>query len=538
MGKTISILVADDEELVRRGIRYLLADSRDYKVIGEAENGHDLIDKIIALRPQAIILDVRMPIMDGLTALEKIKVSFPEVKVVILSGYNDFQLLKKAIQLGVTDYLLKPCNPEELHRVLEKVRSSLLREEQARLERKKLEIRVKNCSSAFLEKTFHQLIKNELSPLDFKRRIKLLNIKTEEAIVLVATIYDSYQVLSMDTRRYRSFCSKVENNIRSILEQMGGKTMSIFQEDNGTFVTILSPPFPSSMPLFTHILCDELQKRVSQVFLVAYSDRVTLFNLDKAYQQAMNSLRPKIFLVSMETQESPLPIITFFPEEMWRNLLHYVRLGNKSMVMQKLTEVFDCLDRNRGDPPQYAQLTFYVAAMAFRFALEEKVPIPNALNPFIRSREIEKLHTRDDLFIWLQKYLEAILEVFQKNNIGSSVVVRRCLQFLDQHCCENMSLTKLAHVVDLSPAYLSFLIKQETGKTFSQHLAERRMAIARKLLCQGNFSVSEVANRVGYENVRYFSEVFRKFEGMTPQQFRKGKNCFSKNQKISDKIKR
>lgn len=538
MDKTISILIADDEELVRKGIRCLLADKGDYKVVGEAENGRDLIDKIMAFRPQVIILDVRMPIMDGLTALEKIKVSFPEVKVVILSGYDDFHLLKRAIQLGVTDYVLKPCNPEELHKVLEKVRSILLQEEQARLEKEKMETIVKSCSSVFLEKTFHQLLKGELSALDLRESIELLDIKTKEVIVLVATVYNSYQVLSMGTHHYRSFCFKVEENIRIILGQMGGKIVSILKEDNGIFVIIIAPPLPHSIPLLTRVLCDELKKKVYQDFLMVYSDRVALFNLNEAYQQAMSSLRRKIFFASMETQESLVPMMTLFSEEMWGDLFQHLRLGNKVMVIQKLTELFDCLDRNRGDPTRYAQFTFYVAEMAFHCALEEGLPVPNILNPFMQSREIEKLHTRDDLFAWLKRYFETILEIFQKRNTGLSFAVRKCLRFLDEHCCENIGLTQLARVVELSPAYLSFLIKQETGKNFSEHLIERRMAIARKILRQGNCSVSEVANRVGYANVRYFSEVFRKFEGITPQQFRRGKIDFSKKQKNSDKIKK
>lgn len=537
MDETVSVLIADDEELVRKGIRCLLAETGNYRVVGEAENGGDLIDKITVLRPQVIILDVRMPVMDGLTALEKIRVSFPKIKVVILSGYNDFDLLKKAIQLGVTDYLLKPCDPEEFRRVLEKVKTSLFQEEQERLEKERMEAKVQSCFSAFLEKTLYQLLKNELSPSDLRERTKLLDVENQEVIVLVAALRNSYQVISsMDPNQHKCFCSRMEENIRSTLEHMGCKIMSILRENSCTFVVILSSFRP--IPVVARALLDELRKKALQDFLIVYSDRATLVNLYEAYQQAMRSLRQKLFFAFMEAQEPSSPATTFFPEAIWGDLFHSLRLGDKAMVTRKLEELFGCLDRNRGGPTQYAQLAFYIAETAFHLAFEEGLTVPNVFNPFMQSREIEKLHTRDDFFTWLQKYLEAILEILQRKNAGFSWAVRKCLQLLDEHCCENVSLAKLASMVDLNPTYLSFLIKRETGKNFSEHLMERRMAIARKLLKREGLNVSEVARRVGYENVRSFSEAFRRCEGVTPRQFRQGQMVFSREQKISDKIKK
>jgi len=536
----ISIVIADDEELVREGMKSLLANEMGYQVVAEAENGYELLNKITLFHPQIVILDVRMPVMDGLTALERIRSLFPELKVIILSGYNDFPLLKKAIQLGAIDYLLKPCSLKELREVLERIRRTILQEEDARGEKERLENRLKSCSLAFLEKTFWQLLRHELSLHDLREKIGVLGIQNREVVVIAIAACSAYQVrLSMDDHQYKDFRFKVERNVEEILKQMKREILLILQDDDTDvlLVVVSSSPLSFSDSLLALEIENALRKKFTRKFLVACSRPVTLLELDGAYQQVISLLGQKIFFASKAQEESFSPIEPSLREEV-RNLINRVRFGSKNMVEQKLEGLFYHLDRNRAESSQYAQLAFYVAEMAFQCALEERLSVPNTLNPFMQGKEIGQLHTRDDFFVWLKKYLEIIAQMFQGNSAGFSLAVRRCLEFLDEHYGDNIGLNHLARLVDLNPAYLSFLIKKETGKSFSEHLVERRMVKARDLLNQGNLNVSEVANRVGYENVRYFSEVFRKFEGVTPQQFRKRKITSEKKQKIPDDIKK
>ena len=104
-----SIILVDDEEEVRKSIiKQIDWESAGFKVVGDAENGEDGLEKIELLEPNVVLTDIRMPYMDGLTLTEKIRQRYPSTKVVIFSGYDDFEYAQRAIKLNVTEYILKP----------------------------------------------------------------------------------------------------------------------------------------------------------------------------------------------------------------------------------------------------------------------------------------------------------------------------------------------------------------------------------------------------------------------------------------------
>ena len=130
------IILVDDEEEVRKSIiRKIDWQAVGFTVVGDAENGEDALEKIEALEPDVVLTDIRMPYMDGLTLAEKIRQRYPSMKIVIFSGYDDFDYAKRAIKLNVTEYILKPVNVEELTAILRRIQESLDEEiEQKRCE--------------------------------------------------------------------------------------------------------------------------------------------------------------------------------------------------------------------------------------------------------------------------------------------------------------------------------------------------------------------------------------------------------------------
>ena len=121
-----SIILVDDEEEVRKSIiKQIDWESAGFKVVGDAENGEDALEKIEVLEPDVVLTDIRMPYMDGLTLAERVRQKYPSMKIVIFSGYDDFEYAKQAIKLNVTEYILKPVNVEELTAILQKIKANL-----------------------------------------------------------------------------------------------------------------------------------------------------------------------------------------------------------------------------------------------------------------------------------------------------------------------------------------------------------------------------------------------------------------------------
>ena len=124
--KLYRIILVDDEEEVRKSIiRKIKWEENGFLVAGDAENGEDALEKIELLEPDLILTDIRMPYMDGLTLAERVRQKYPSMKIVIFSGYDDFEYAKQAIKLNVTEYILKPVNVEELTAILQKIKANL-----------------------------------------------------------------------------------------------------------------------------------------------------------------------------------------------------------------------------------------------------------------------------------------------------------------------------------------------------------------------------------------------------------------------------
>lgn len=120
------IILVDDEEEVRKSIiKKIDWNAAGFQVVGDAENGEEALERIEALEPDVVLTDIRMPYMDGLTLAEKVRQRFPSTKIVIFSGYDDFEYAKQAIKLNVTEYILKPVNVEELTAILKRIKANL-----------------------------------------------------------------------------------------------------------------------------------------------------------------------------------------------------------------------------------------------------------------------------------------------------------------------------------------------------------------------------------------------------------------------------
>ena len=120
------IILVDDEEEVRKGIiRKIDWETLGFQVVGDAENGEEALEMIEQLEPDMVMTDIRMPYMDGLTLSAKIRQKYPSIKIIIFSGFDDFEYAQQAIKLNVTEYILKPVNVEELTEILTRVHENL-----------------------------------------------------------------------------------------------------------------------------------------------------------------------------------------------------------------------------------------------------------------------------------------------------------------------------------------------------------------------------------------------------------------------------
>mgnify|MGYP000195900936 CR=1 FL=1 len=215
MGEVTSILLADDEYLVRKGIRCLLKEQSEYAIIADAADGREALKKAAELLPQIIILDVKMPRMDGLEALEEIRKASPNSKTIILSGYSSFEYAQRALKLGACDYLLKPVAKEELLDVLRRVKLRIVQEQHELESSRRMEQRLGYSMSAFFEQFYLQLLHNELSEEEFAEKMRALELEDQSASVLLVGLDHSYRLRTFN--QGKAF-QAILQNLRSTLE--------------------------------------------------------------------------------------------------------------------------------------------------------------------------------------------------------------------------------------------------------------------------------------------------------------------------------
>ena len=167
-----SILLADDEEEVRKGIiKKIDWENLGFQVVGDAENGEEALEKIEQLKPYVVMTDIRMPYMDGLTLSKRIRQKYPSTKILIFSGYDDFEYAQQAIKLNVTEYILKPVNVEELTEILNRVRDNLDEEIEQRRNVRRLRESYQNSLPILREIFLNDLVKGNVPEGEVRARL-------------------------------------------------------------------------------------------------------------------------------------------------------------------------------------------------------------------------------------------------------------------------------------------------------------------------------------------------------------------------------
>ncbi len=528
MEEATPIMVVDDEHLVRSGIRHLLKDQAEFRVAAEAANGREAVEKVAEFQYGIIIMDVKMPVMDGLEALEKIRSRAPRARTIILSGYSDFHFAQKALQLGANDYLLKPVSPTDLLTVLRRVKGHLLEEKRQSEQEVEDRQRLRYSLSAFMEQFYLQLLRGDLSCEEIAEKMEVLDLKDSRGSVLLISLDHTYR---LKTRHSATEYAQLIRRLRSLVEKrLAGRdirTAPVLPVDEGTFA-VICPDTPALQPveLAGELVREVRRSLMEQTVTVAIGSAQTLPRIRESYQEALSRIKQRLLLGGDKVLARDVAVGargSGYPELLEQKLGKALRFGDREQVKGLLREILGWLRRTGLSMSDWHQLAFDIVELGYQNLRQLGFPPERAFFPLEKSQEISRLGTLDDLQLWLENSLGQIMEWIRGSSAGPSLAVKKALSFIEDHYTEAIKLSDVAAQVCLSANYLSQLFKQKTGRTFLEHLSHRRIEEAKRLLLQSMLNVSEIAYKVGYDNPRYFSELFHKYELVTPRQFREGR---------------
>ena len=524
------ILIVDDEALVRVGMRFIIPwEQHGYQVIGEATNGIEALKLAREHRPDIILVDIVMPQMNGLDFIEEIRNDLPSCKFIILSCKDDVEYYRKAIKLGVSEYIQKSSvSPGEILSAIDRI-SAEIRKERV----------FDNNDSAEKAYINQYVVLTEFFNLVLKGQIKearLIEEKLKSFKLDVSGKYISVIVFSIDlpegyNGNYdKSHDYSIINISQQIITDMAEGY--IFKDYNGMVTAIIITQDAAGTENQARNIGYRVQETASQFFYVDVTCGVSNPASDPAgiqvcYQQAMEALDERFFKGTggihfyrqCREDSSVLQHVLDKKEE----ILKIKSLFDLGEFYTGLREITGIIAESEGITPQKSR-SIYMDIMYHLIALLRKdgIDINEILCPGFNAPEyVEKPSMLCELNRRMEYLLDKIKAFYLSKHPGrEQSVISLINQYIEQHINERISLDDISRVVHLSSSYISRFYKKETGENLQDYIVRTKVEKSKELLYKCK-NLYEVAEGVGFSSQSHFFKVFKFYTGLTPGEFLK-----------------
>ena len=535
------IILVDDEEEVRQSIiRKINWTEAGFKVVGDAENGEDALEKVEALEPDLILTDIRMPYMDGLTLAERVRQKYPSIKIVIFSGYDDFEYAKQAIKLNVTEYILKPVNVEELTAILKRIKANLDEEiEQKRNVNLLRENYIKSLP-ILREQFLNELVSYPMPETEVEDKLREYAIPLSGAKKWVAAAIDiepeeirdgvllplhkekdliPISVMQLVEEKLKNYCRCALATSARTAESEIAVIAAIDEENSQTgLIDVLGD------------VCKETRKILEVPIGIGHGCQ-KLSDISSSYKAAVDALGYKAIVGSGSTiyinDVEPVSSGKLqFDGKDEAELISAIKFGPREKIEAAVQTIIDKMSDAKVHFRQCQAYMLSVSSSIVQMIQQYDLDMEQLLEEGSEREDtfaiIPRMQKREDFSQWL---LSASLRMNQVMNQERDNTMKQVIQKAKQYIMDNyqdpeLSVEKICRHLHMSPAYFSTMFKKETGQAYIAYLTEVRLDKAVELLGKTDDKTYIIAAKVGYQEQNYFSYVFKKRFGISPTKFR------------------
>jgi two-component system response regulator YesN len=525
----ISLCIIDDIRSVVDGLTAIEWSTHNIGVEGVSTNGLDGLELVKRVKPDIIITDIRMPRMDGLTMLREILELKHSCKVILISGYTDFEYAKQAVQLGAFDFVVKPFTEDDIMEAVLKAKEQVLEERSHLLSIQEMELKVRESMPLLRQEYFALLVKHRTPWEAASQRWEFLNIDlAQQGFVVMLLNIDGFaeQVAELSVREVELIRFSLQNIAEETIRRY---TKSIvFRASHNRFVAVLNDPDAVTVSQIAEKCCRNVESNTKFTISIGYGERVEqVSELPNSFRQADRALTYHLFTDGngaigydeLPTTDRQLPLAMEHKDE----LLLVLRSGNGHRAADLLADMSEKFRSMTPQPnPDYLFSLYEELATSAIRTLYELVP-QQIVQPLVDQFKASRGTVGSKLSVLQQQLLKLCQEgadLVRDNSLSEAqTIIYKSLDYLQSHLERNVTVSECAAYVHLSASYYSSLLKRVTGMTFTQYVTSERINKAKSMILSG-IPVQEVAVAVGYEERRYFSEMFKKMTGMTPSEFR------------------
>ncbi len=509
------ILIVEDEIKIRTGLGKLIEAVTSHQVIGEAKNGVEGLEQIRAFHPDVVITDIRMPDMDGLQMVKAMREAGMNSKVVILTGFAQFEYAQTAIGLGVADYLLKPLGPEDVIRVLEKIDSQIKRENEEKTDEAAM------LSAIYLSGNTSD-VSSQIRALERFCRDKAGDSDSEknsETFAVLAGFMDntSAQIKEQTIEAFNELTERFAlGGCISIIDRNRELVGLLFGERDNTerFVSRLLARLKdirrtNRMQYGGLVFFDDPDDMPGKI-----SEASNLLNL--ALVSPREGILTRELSEKMQLLQSPYS----YPKSCEGELKNDICSGAGEHIEKDITGFMNYMRTGNFAPEHvkqgYMRYLNYIATILQE--IDEKSYL-NFQNEFF-IRQQENARTLEDLEDNLKRVGLFLAQSREKKEDIRNYTIKRAINYIRENYVEGVTLEETADTIGITPEYLSTLFVKEMGINFSTFVKEFKISHAKRLLKGTDMKIYEVAEAVGFRDSKYFVKVFKEVQGVSPKEYR------------------
>ena len=528
------LLIADDEPIERQALLFIIKTNfPEIVVVGDTGDGASAVRIALSEKPDIVLMDIRMPGMDGLEAAQSILEVLPGTSVVMLTAMDDFNSAKQALTIGAKVYLLKPVRTNDLldtlRTIIAKINEMKLKqEEEARL-RENVE-----KAKPFIEMSFvYDLISGNVSDLrQFRERSKFLGVEVDPGVALVVDIDNFKQLTSSNTELEKQLLKqRVYQLICDIVGENG--LVTPFSSDNliilwGFNEAVAPNHIKEGIWKIATTIKDSILQNLEVSITVGigryYRDPL---EIQKSYHEAMNAHQQRFYLgdsqiIHVEDIPHLGPGPFNYPYQDERTVLDKVRSGDKKQAKEALSKLLGAIFVSQASIETVKACVLELLIVLSRAAVEGGANLDQlTLLNFNSINLLMGCSSKEQVEKWMLESLDRVMDnMFENRNSANIRVINKACEYIAENCHRNISLDEVAQTVHLSRFYFSRLFKQERGCNFVDYISKVRIDRAKQLLKNTDYNGVRIAAEVGYQDASYFSRVFRQATDMTPNQYR------------------
>lgn len=526
----LKVILVDDENIQREGIkRHINWQELGMEVVGTAEDGVDALELIRTYQPDILITDIKMPLMNGLELTKKAKQLLPKIKVIIVSGYDEFEYARTAIELNAHAFLLKPINVEKMREQLAKLANICSSEQNSEREfadlRGQFEESLPLLKKKFVEDLLLGIYKDK-SIIKKKAEFLNIHIPTENyCVVILDVAYECDQEQREEQKHL--FYLNIENQIYELVHRKYKVLLCLIRE--GKFVLIISSKDEELTMISTFL--EELHKNIfvggSKDLSIGVSNlKSDIGFINEAYTEANIALKQTFYLGSgkiiMFCDIGIKSNAVLVLDDQINELAHQVSVGNTVIAQELINLIFYELTVSTHNEAYVKTLCYHIVSRIHRILYDLNESVENIFGrEDILWDKISRFSTIPDTQLWLKNIVEAICKYILKTKRNKTVTAIEAIKkILESRYQEQITIEEISKMVYLTPNYLCNLFKEKTGESIIDYLTKVRMKEAKQLLEDESIKIYEIAEKSGYNSTSYFSIVFKNSFGISPKEYR------------------